>query len=709
MANDPLVFKLKVTLLEDLHSGTGTGNLLIDDLQARNAQGLPCIDREHFRGVLKDNALRLRELGHITQEKIERLFGKAGGGHRSLDCSSLVATEPDCLITWSSTARREGSRCPEDHSLRTIEYIKAGTQLEGWISINAPKAGDQALLEKLLRFTTRLGGGRTRGDGQIMIVHDPITPEPCADNGPTGDSQTLRLRLRAEEPLCIPTTGYPGNIIPGESHIPGRLLFGALCRRVGRDHLTKLFTSDLQVGNALPLPNSLAEDPHAEVIPMPAHLYQLKPAVTESPDKDLRWPHWARPPKDEDPAPPLQRGRDVDFLSYRGKTKTSRPKGHLYLVKDSQNNWRRYRQPLEVRMRNHRGDPVTTDTTRKETDLFTVERIPAGTYFVAEIHCSDPDLRIMLWPLLQPDRCFQIGRGKAPVRILEVSEGTQATHTTTTDDDTLTLLALSDWLILGENLGYLTALNKHTLLGAFGIDAANARYAGLTLKACQETETHGSYNYATRLPRLPQAVIRRGSVFRLQGDPKLLDELRNQFLKHGPIGERVTEGYGRFLVDPPLPAFLRKAHPAVADTPASPPSSPEDGQTAQTEADSRQANPTASRPPAAPDGADDACADQAHKEAQTYFEEHLVALRDSLPPFSDWQPLKAALIETASPILIWPNQPSAVQECFHSRLKTNSLFQTITKLEPPPGCDRDRYKALFLNALETCLYGGASQ
>lgn len=706
MANDPLVFKLKVTLLEDLHSGTGTGNLLIDDLQARNAQGQPCIDREHFRGVLKDNALRLQALGHITQEEIDRLFGKAGDGHRSLDCSSLVATEPDCLITWSSTARREGSRCPEDHSLRTIEYIEAGTHLEGWISISAPQPGDQALLKKLLRFTTRLGGGRTRGDGQIMIKHQPGAPEPSA--GPAGDSQTLRLHLRAEEPLCIPTTGYPGNIIPGESHIPGRLLFGALCRWVDKDHLTKLFTSDLQVGNALPLPGSLAEDPDTEVIPMPAHLYQLKPTVTASPGKDLRWPHWARPSKDEDQAPPLQPERDVDFLSYRGKTKTSRPKGHLYLVKDAQNNWRRYRQPLEVRMRNRRGDPMKKDVTREETDLFTVERIPAGTCFVAEIQCSNADLRKMLWPLLQPGRCFHIGRGKAPVRILEVSEGTQATHTTTADDGCLTLLALSDWLILGENLGYLTALNKHTLLGAFGIDAANGRYAGLTLKACQETETHGSYNYATKLPRLPQAVIRRGSVFRLQGDPTLLDELRQQFLNHGPIGERITEGYGQFLVDPPLPAFLREAHPAMADTPASPPSSPEDREAPQTEADSRQANPAA-RPSAASDGGVDACAEKARKEAQKYHQEYLVAIQDSLPPLSDWQPLKAALIEAESPILIWPNQPPAIQECFHTKLRTNSLFQTITRLQPPPGCEPDRYKALFLNTLETCLYGETSQ
>ncbi len=720
MPNNDLMFKLTVTLLEDLHSGTGTGNLLIDDLQARNAEGYPVIDREHFRGVLKDNALRLKALGHMVDEDINRLFGNAGGQTRILDCSSLVANKKDRLITWTSTARREGSRCPDDHSLRSIQYIKAGTTLEGWIRIAEPKDGDKELLENLLRFTVRLGGGRTRGDGQIKIECEQDSGEAPADTNQSTDQVTLRLLLEAEESLCIPTTGHPGNIIPSESHIPGRLLFAALCQKLGKSKMKDLFTDQLQTGNALPLPPG-DYGLQTEVMPMPVHLYQIKPAMAESPS-DLRWPHWAEPKKSKDIAPKLKKRRDVDHLTYKGEAQTSRPKGHLYLLRDSQGNWRRYRQPMEVRMRNKRGDPLDNSLKRKDTELFTVERIPAGTRFVAEIHCEDEALREKLWPLLQRDQRFHLGRGKAPVKIVEA--GDPPALPTSEVSDSLTLIAQSDWLILGDNLGYLDELNKTTLLRcAFGIKDPDNDYPNLKLESCQETETHGSYNYATGLPRLPQSVIRRGSVFRLSGGQDELNKLRQHLQGQGPVGERTTEGYGQFLLEPEFPDFLReeKQEP-VSDPVASPPQEdelpPETSDTQEPQADQQPASQPATdageQPPESkdtsvqeepPNEEDEHCATTAREQADSYFEQWPEDAGNATPPdIEEWRSLKQALINAETPMLVMNNQSSDIQAYFHTSLKRLSLFQFITQLTPPRGCNSATYKTHFLNALEGYLY-----
>ena len=721
MPNDNLKFKLKVRLLEDLHSGTGTGNLLVDDLQARNAKGRPFIDREHFRGVLKDNALRLKALGHMEQQDIDRLFGKAGGSQpRKLDCSSLVAEDKDCLITWTSTARREGSRCPEDHSLRSIQYITAGTMLEGRIQIAEPKDGDEELLKKLLRFTVRLGGGRTRGDGQIKIEWEQDSEEAPAMTSQSTAQTTLRLLLRAEESLCIPATGHPGNIISSESYIPGRLLFAALCQKLGVPDMKTLFTGQLQVGNALPLPPG-EYGPQTEVMPMPAHLYQIKPAMAASPSNS-RWPHWAAPQKTEDLATELKEGRDVDHLAYKGEAQTSRPKGHLYLVKDEQGQWRRYRQPLEVRMRNQRGDPFDNSLKREDTELFTVERIPADTRFVAEIHCKDETLREKLWPLLQPGQRFHLGRGKAPVKILKA--GGPPALPPSEVPGSLTLIAQSDWLILGDNLGYLDELNETTLLRcAFGIKDPDNDYPNLKLESCQETETHGSYNYATRLPRLPQAVIRRGSVFRLYGAQAELDKLRNHLKAHGPVGQRTTEGYGQFLLEPALPDFLRKESVPVSDPVASPPQEDEPPpetedtpkpQEADQQPASRPATDAGEQTPEStdtsvqeepPNEEDEACAEQASKAARDYFDEIKERLPDELPDLERWQLLKQALIESDFPMEIKQEQPEEIQACFHQALGIKSLFQHLnSRLRPPDQCDPVSYKTHFLNALESHLY-----
>ena len=72
----------KIELLEDLHTGTGSGDAFLDGVQDRDENGYPVIDKDHFRGVLKDSAECLQKLRQIENASVTRLFGDSGGQRR---------------------------------------------------------------------------------------------------------------------------------------------------------------------------------------------------------------------------------------------------------------------------------------------------------------------------------------------------------------------------------------------------------------------------------------------------------------------------------------------------------------------------------------------------------------------------------------------------------------------------------------------------
>src|SRR4051812_35099863 len=123
-------YRLEVELLEDLHSGTGTGAGAIDAVQIRDRAGRPVIRSSHVKGLWRAAGVELAELGTASHQEVVRLFG--GKGMRqpgALVVRSLrtTAAGPPRMVTWTTTARREFDRAPRDDSLRSIEYVGAGT------------------------------------------------------------------------------------------------------------------------------------------------------------------------------------------------------------------------------------------------------------------------------------------------------------------------------------------------------------------------------------------------------------------------------------------------------------------------------------------------------------------------------------------------------------------------------------------------------
>ena len=577
-------FRLTIELLEDLHTGCGTGSGVVDRALARDLDGRPVIPRSHLQGIWRDNGDRLREIGRIGKSDWITLFGKPGGERgcviapelKPIDDSDPENARPASpeSLAWDATARRAGSRVPDDHSLRRTEYLPAGTILAG---IGYLGSDDKALIQafaQVLRFTDRLGSERSRGSGLIRVDFQWLDANAVLT--PEGDDRIgtgLRLLLRAVAPVCIPSTGFPGNIIPSETHIPGRMLFGALAAwALGQGQRPDtLFERRVQVGPAYPLPAGKAPEHTRElatlqVLPMPLCLYTPKPG----PCDHSIWPHWAGQSKADTNAGP----RFIDKLSSvpdgdtkgeeaRDKTRSKRPKPHAYLFRTDTGAscWSAFTAPLGLRMRNKRGTSLK-DIQESETALFAVEQIPADTWFVADLRADRRDtleaLRDTLSGLLDAGGStgdpLRIGRGGAPVEVVgwctltdsgSTRSGAVGAGKDTNPIDVLRVTLTTDSIIRDpRTMGFHAQLSAEAIYDALALTRPDL---SKTRQRCfSDSQRYVGFNAASGLPMTPKTAIRRGSTLLIEGPHTA--ELYSKLRGRGPIGERQWEGCGRFLL-----------------------------------------------------------------------------------------------------------------------------------------------------------------
>lgn len=94
--------RIELKLLEDLHTGSGTGSGDIDALLARDRDGRPVLRASHVKGVWR---------GATTDQAIKKtLFGARGEAGGQLSLTSLYAVQVPEELRWSSTSFQVGSR-----------------------------------------------------------------------------------------------------------------------------------------------------------------------------------------------------------------------------------------------------------------------------------------------------------------------------------------------------------------------------------------------------------------------------------------------------------------------------------------------------------------------------------------------------------------------------------------------------------------------
>ncbi len=566
--------RIELELLEDLHTGTGTGAGDIDALLSRDRDGLPVLRASHVRGVWKDT---------LPDSALKAtLFGKSreASGQLSLTSFHAIADayKPQAELCWSSTAFQENSRAPAEDSLRTREFVAAGTRFAAtaWL----PEGLEPTLLQAVTRADA-LGARRRRGDGVITVAGweaETVNPGPI-EGEPSDETLNLRLLLHAEDPVCLTLTGFPGNILPGECYLRGQQVLGGIVKALldaGQNEAAQTWLSrQIQVGNAYPVPKTAdRENPTVpegweqwSVLPIPLAYQRGKPGGS-----GWQFPWWTesgqpgsvevkiidkfaeksaeKDMSDQAANPAPENAKKVEDE----KAKRPGDREFLFREKPEEDGWCLFVSPMGLRMRN----ALPRDGNRRG-GLFTQEEILERTRFLADIQFPDAKTAQKAADCLRPwiggGRCLNLGRGGAPVVIEAAAwQATPSSGKTASSDGKegeLELLLVSDLIARDRTLAFLENLDLAALTDLCEIKPAELDKLTVDPKSVADTvEVHG-FNALTGLPRIPALAMRRGSCWRFTGDAKQLDRLREALQKRlaTGLGERRWEGYGAFMLD----------------------------------------------------------------------------------------------------------------------------------------------------------------
>lgn len=589
----PATFDLTVTLLSDLHAGSGLGGAGIDALLERDARGLPTVRWTHLRGLLqqalvdRERALGREDGGKLLNELFGTpiRFGEASGRSQIHGTSLRVqgATATASVKVYASTAREPGSRVPKDDTLRRVEYLQAGTVLKGMIQIPADLSlqhlGDDdksavALLGNLLRRTDRLGKNRMRGDGRIHLdfsrIEAPMdgSGEIPGDKLPIDGWQHYRLAVRALDPLCLAVTLAPGNIIPGASCISPSGTFGVLAAAALKDNATvagMFLDGRIEPGASIPFGSMDKFDvTQADALPFPLS-YQAPKPTGQADD----WPWWM---DDAAPATPQ------DVLAKKADGKLKRPGAHTYLVtRNGGRTWECNEVHLGTRLRNNAGE--VQRGFRKDKALFSQEEVPENTVFLSHLRVRADDQEALkafeAWlasRIGHGDWMFA-GRGGTPMQIEQACRVGLPTSTAKPDELQIRLFFETDLIVRRSSQTFHAQLDPDCLADLFrssGVDVASDAIAGVQFLS-EPTTVHG-FNAMTGQKRLPAIAIRRGSAAVLaMRNSEAAESLRNALrpMQFQGLGERCAEGYGRFRIDfAPIVSGTTKPPEKPSDPPA---------------------------------------------------------------------------------------------------------------------------------------------
>ena len=402
------------------------------------------------------------------------------------------------------------------------------------------------MLERLLKRIDRIGGGRNRSPGLVKLK---TKGKPRQRETRSADGVCLRLLLRNLEPLCLPATGSPLNLIQSHSFIRGQAVRGALVHwalQNGKQADLGVFAK-LSVGDALPLPE--AATPAGRVIPMPLSILTSKPAGCAA-DAAAGRPWWAAP----SPAPDIH-----DSLAGKKdhEEKPKRPGAHEFLYYDeARQEWLRYQPRMRVRLRN--ATPRRGQTT--DALLFSLEEIAEDTLFQTELRfdtaADAATFQKVFQTVLDGEDWLLAGRGGIPLEVASLATGpvpSAIVPDPIPDDWTFTLT--SDLIVRGKDLGFLDDLDCQAICKLAGI-AYERKWT--VVEHVAETECLHGFNAVSGLQRAPALAIRRGSCWRIrvQGSAALARALAAL----PALGERTVEGYGRFLIG--IQPIQRLARPA---------------------------------------------------------------------------------------------------------------------------------------------------
>lgn len=260
--------KIEMTLLSDSIPGSGEGIAgIIDSDIIYDEFGIPFIPAKRIKGILKESARDLLDVGKLPQTQIDKLFGVRGSekgtyfkisdGYVS-DYDTIrvflkvvnnnykkaaALFNPEAVLdyfsyTRSQTTINEDGVAQED-TLRTFRILKRGLTFSFDVVCPAEHKID---LTRICKVTRSFGTSRTRGAGAIKLelIDEDIQEETDV---PDNDDQTtfqdddlcdITLDIHNKSQLLV--TQQVGKTQDSEDYIPGSFILGALAGQFISEH-----------------------------------------------------------------------------------------------------------------------------------------------------------------------------------------------------------------------------------------------------------------------------------------------------------------------------------------------------------------------------------------------------------------------------------------------------------------------------------------
>lgn len=185
--------EIKIQLLSDLCTYSGESyNSMVDADVSYDRYGIPNIPAKRLKGCIREAALEMKELGMISQDQFEEIFGKEGEQRAAFSLSNAcifdyeettdalnccpyeeLKTPQNVLdqytCTRTQTAVDPESGVADENSLRTIRVVRKGLRFQAecnWEKeVSAPE-----ILGQAVSLVKHIGMARTRGLGMVDMV-----------------------------------------------------------------------------------------------------------------------------------------------------------------------------------------------------------------------------------------------------------------------------------------------------------------------------------------------------------------------------------------------------------------------------------------------------------------------------------------------------------------------------------------------------------
>lgn len=237
--------KLIIELLSDtcVSSGESIAGIIDTDV-VFDKYKIPYIPGKRIKGLFREAAEDLQELGVVNKETVEKVFGISGqiynnnvyfGNAKVLNYESFYENvenlnenihykelvnkkyiEDYFTYVRTQTSINQETGASLKNSLRNIRVIKKGTKFEANIDVDSNMTEiEKELLSNCAKLIRHMGVSRTRGLGLVKCRIEKDCQEEKNTQKLKSEANEIKYFIKCKQPCIIDQNYIPGNVILG--------------------------------------------------------------------------------------------------------------------------------------------------------------------------------------------------------------------------------------------------------------------------------------------------------------------------------------------------------------------------------------------------------------------------------------------------------------------------------------------------------------